>query len=330
MNSSFRSRAASLAPLLLSAFGAAMLPAPVSAADPVPLSLNFAAEIAGQPFACGQRYANLGRTDAEIAFADFRLFVSEVALLAADGRRVPMTLDDDGRWQDGQVALLDFEDATDRCDNGTPPTNAQVSGSLPAGDYTGVEFVIGVPFDSNHGDPTLAASPLNLTSMFWNWRGGYRFLKIDMVAAEAGADADAGHGGAGHGDAMGDGHGAAAGGGHAGGHGNASAGAWMLHLGSTGCESPSRTSAPSQACAQPNRVTVTFNDFDAGQDVIVIDPAALLADSDLGSNAPDTSPGCMSFPGDPDCASVLPKAGLAYGDMAGGEQQLATVRRDAQ
>ena len=69
MNSSFRSRAASLAPLLLSAFGAAMLPAPVSAADPVPLSLNFAAEIAGQPFACGQRYANLGRTDAEIARA---------------------------------------------------------------------------------------------------------------------------------------------------------------------------------------------------------------------------------------------------------------------
>jgi len=333
-------RAALLAPLVLSAFAlpAALSPAHAQVTDGTaaditgdePVSLRFAVEIGGEPFACGQSYTGIGRTEGAVAVTDFRLFVSELALIGADGQRVPVALDDDGRWQDGQVALLDFENGRDRCDNGTGPVNAQVSAQAPAGDYTGVEFVIGVPFDSNHGDPTLAGSPLNLTSMFWNWRGGYRFLKVDMVpvggmAAHGEAPA---HGEAvAHGGAMAEGKGTGHGGKMS--HGAAPAGAWMLHLGSTGCTSTSRTSAPPEPCAQPNRVTVEFDAFDAASDLLVIDPAALLADSDLGTNTPDTSPGCMSFPGDADCAGVLPRAGLAYGDLPGGEQQLVTVRSGA-
>ena len=329
MNPSSLCRAASLAPVALSAIAAVLLSAHAGAddrTDTTALSLTFAAEVGGRPFACGRQYANVGLTDGDIAFADFRLFISEVALVDAAGRRVPVRLADDGRWQDGQVALLDFEDGTDRCDNGTPPVNSRVSGRAPAGDYTGIEFVIGVPFESNHGDPTLAGSPLNLTSMFWNWRGGYRFMKLDMMpvgetalagtamSSEEGAAME--HGSTTHGSGHGSGHGAAA-------------GAWMLHLGSTGCRSASRTTAPDAPCAQPNRVMVSFDDFDADTDLIVIDPAAVLVDSDLQRNAPDTSPGCMSFPGDADCASVLPRIGLAYGDVVGDRQQLMTVRRDA-
>ena len=34
---------------------------------------------------------------------------------------------------------------------------------------------MGVPFESNHRDSTIAPSPLNITAMFWNWQGGYKF-----------------------------------------------------------------------------------------------------------------------------------------------------------
>ncbi|NJR31975.1 MAG: hypothetical protein HC778_02740, partial [Chamaesiphon sp. CSU_1_12] len=32
---------------------------------------------------------------------------------------------------------------------------------------------------------TLAASPLNLTSLWWNWQGGYKFLRLDLAKVSA-------------------------------------------------------------------------------------------------------------------------------------------------
>jgi hypothetical protein len=57
-----------------------------------------------------------------------------------------------------------------------------VKGSVPPGYYTGLAFKLGLPFDLDHGDATIAASPLNFTAMFWVWASGYRFLKIDLAA----------------------------------------------------------------------------------------------------------------------------------------------------
>ncbi|PJN92728.1 metallo-mystery pair system four-Cys motif protein, partial [Amaricoccus sp. HAR-UPW-R2A-40] len=51
----------------------------------------------------------------------------------------------------------------------------------------GLAFEIGVPFDLNHGDPTLAPAPLDLTAMFWTWRGGYKFLKFEVAPEGAAA-----------------------------------------------------------------------------------------------------------------------------------------------
>jgi uncharacterized repeat protein (TIGR04052 family) len=45
-----------------------------------------------------------------------------------------------------------------------------------------VRFTLGVPFERNHVDATSAPSPLNLTAMFWGWRGGYKFLRVDSFA----------------------------------------------------------------------------------------------------------------------------------------------------
>lgn len=273
------------------------------------VTLSFAGEFAGNPFSCGRAYDGIGRNGSTVDVVDYRLYVSNVRLLTENGDEVPVTLDQDGVWQAGGVALLDFEDGAGSCVNGTAPTNAMVRGTVPAGDYRGLAFDVGVPFAQNHVDPTLEASPMNLTALFWNWQGGYRFVKVDLATAGQPMDvaqtAD---------DHAGDGA------------GSDEARGWSLHLGSTGCASPSRTTAPEDPCAAPNRVPVRFEAFDPAVNVVVVDPARVLVEADVEVNAPDTSPGCMSFPDDADCLTVMTRLGLAYGDVPAGEQTLVSMR----
>jgi hypothetical protein len=87
-----------------------------------PVTINFAAEIGGQPFACDATYPGLGSTGTEVKGTDFRLYVSDVAMVAADGSRAPVALDESD-WQHAGVALLDFEDGRVACANGTAPMN---------------------------------------------------------------------------------------------------------------------------------------------------------------------------------------------------------------
>jgi uncharacterized repeat protein (TIGR04052 family) len=271
------------------------------------VEIPFAAEIAGAPFSCTATYPGLGSGGTEVQLLDFRLFVSAANLIAADGTRVPVAFDQDGAWQVENVALLDFEDGTGSCANGTPQVNATLRGTVPEGDYRGLEFEVGVPFALNHGDPTTALSPLNLTAMFWNWRGGYKFAKIEFspVGASGMTMAAEGH---------------AEGGGHGG------AGGWFLHLGSTMCDAPDATTPPSEPCANPNRVVVALPDFVPGQSTVVIDPAPVVAGADLTQNTPETSAGCMSFPNDPDCDTVLPRLGLAFNSFPAETQLLVSAR----
>ncbi len=142
------------------------------------VTLNFAAFVNGQPFECGVSYT-LGSAATPVSITDIKFYVSEVFLVDADGNETAVTLANDGKWQNGVVALLDFEDASTGCDNGTTDTNSQVVGTVAQGEYVGVKFSLGVPFDQNHQDAAVAEAPLNLTSMFWNWQGGYKFLRID-------------------------------------------------------------------------------------------------------------------------------------------------------
>ena len=269
------------------------------------VSIPFAAEIGGKPFSCAETFAGLGSTGAEAQAVDFRLFVSEAALVKADGSLQPIALEQDGQWQLDGLALLDFEDASGACANGTAGLNTALRGTVPDGEYTGLTFTIGVPFAQNHGDPTVSAAPLNTTAMFWNWQGGYKFVRIDLVptammgmTAEAGAEA-----GGGHGMAKG----------------------WFLHLGSTMCDAASKTEAP-KSCANENRMAIRLDGFDPAANTVVIDPAPVLAEADLTVNAPETSPGCMSFPKDADCMTVMGKLGLPYMDVPAGTQSLVSMR----
>ena len=278
----------------------ALLPACSTPQSSVPgsgrqdVTLRFEAQINGQPFRCGERYSQVGSKAATITPTDFRFYISGIELLDQNGKAVPLALEQDGRWQLGNIALLDFEDGSGPCRNGSTALNTTVRGSIAAGTYSGLRFTLGVPFEHNHADPTAAPAPLNNTAMFWNWRGGYKFLKVDMASTGA----------SGHGGAPG----------------------YSIHLGSTACSSASPTVAPT-VCANPNRVTVQFDQFDASRNTVVADIGRVLSSSDVSTNAPGTSPGCMSFPKDADCPPIMGALGLAYdGQMAPGPQKLFSVR----
>jgi len=293
------------AALLAACTGAPTLSTQAAGLAPTqPVSVRFAAQVGGQPFACGQSYSAVGSSRSTITPSDYRFYVSEVALVDDAGRAVPVTLAQDGIWQIDNIALLDFENGTGPCRNGTSGMNTEVRGSVPAGRYVGLRFTLGVPFARNHGDPTVAPSPLNLTAMFWNWQGGYKFIKFDTASSGRPATTAAP-------DPQGG--------------GNASG--FSVHLGSTMCAAPSRTEAPKAECANPNRVAVVFERFDASKQTVVADIGAVLAGANVDVNAPNTSPGCMSFPGDADCPPVMAALGLAYGGVpAPGPQRFFSVR----
>lgn len=287
---------------LIGALAACSTTPPGGALGQQAVQLRFAAEVNGQPFACGQQYPAVGTTRSTITPADFRYYVSEVQLLTADGQAVPLQLEQDGVWQLENIALLDFEDGTGPCRNGTAGLNTTVRGQVPAGAYTGVRFTLGIPFERNHGDPTVSPAPLNSTAMFWNWQGGYKFLKFDTSTSGAAAETPAAASPQG------------------------AVTRYSVHLGSTVCAAASRTTAPS-ACQNPNRITVAFDRFDLTKHTIVADIGRVLAAANVAVNAPETSPGCMSFPGDADCPPVMNALGLAYdGRPAAGAQQLFGLR----
>lgn len=258
-----------------------------------PVTINFVAEIGGKPFSCSETYSGLGKPEASVRGIDYRMFVHSPALVRADGSLQPIKLDQDGKWQLDNLALLDFEDGSSGCNAaGNGELNTSLRGSVPDGDYKGLTFEVGVPFEMNHVDPTLASAPINTTAMFWNWQNGFRFVRIDLVPTDRAEDGPKG---------------------------------WFLHLGSTQCAGESKTEPPS-SCKNPNHMKVAFDGFDPRTNVVVIDPAPVVAEADLRVNATETSPGCMSFPGDADCNTVMPRLGFAYGDMAAGEQLLLKAR----
>ena len=138
----------------------------------VPLSIKFVAEYAGTPASCAD--------DTPVRMSDLRFYVSGFRFRDAAGAWQRITLDDDDRWQQPDLALVDLEDGTGSCMNGTADTNDRVTGSVPAGGMRGLEFTLGVPFERNHGDPLRAAPPLGDPAMHWHWRGGYKFLRAGV------------------------------------------------------------------------------------------------------------------------------------------------------
>ena len=259
------------------------------ASETQPITIRFAAKVGSQPFSCGSTY-RLGKPATDQTLSDFRFYASEVALIDANGKSVPVTLEQDGKWQYQNVALLDFENKTGACVNGTTEMRDRIVGSVPKGKYIGLKFALGVPSSLNHEDSALAPSPLNLTGLWWIWQFGYKFARIDLQSpAMAQMDRKLKHEE----------------------HSSEASSGFLIHLGSTGCQAGTASEKPT-ACSQPNRATVVLTRFDAAKNVVVADLARLVATSNLNQNQPKTAPGCMSESNDQDCMGIMTKLGLSF------------------
>ncbi|NEO98779.1 MAG: metallo-mystery pair system four-Cys motif protein [Symploca sp. SIO2E9] len=284
------------------------------------VSIQFQAMVGDEPFTCGSSYSGLGIAESTVTPTDFRFYVSNIGLIDANGMVVPLELEQDGKWQYQNVALLDFEDRSKSCANGTTETRTQVTGTVPAGDYTGITFMLGVPFALNHNDATLAPSPLNLTSMWWNWQGGYKFVRIDLENQKMAASAGVRQQGNSHNqhgsDHKGEGHQRHNNQGHT---QQVTVQGFLIHLGSTGCQIEGDRQQPT-LCKNPNRSALVFSEFNLAENVIVADLAALVSESNLEMNAPDTPLGCMSALNDSDCTAIINNFGLPYQGKPSKEQ----------
>ena len=289
MLSKFSGRTASAAILALSLGACATSAGPIGGDKPI--TISFDARVGDKPARCGETYAGVGTSKAAIFLQDFRIYVSNVRLVTADGAEVPFALTPDNQWQSDKVALLDFENATGNC-NGNAAMNSAVRGTAPAGNYTGVAFEIGVPYEVNHKDPTLASAPLNYSGLTWPWRIGYKFTTIDLDTANKPATAA-------QAPAMQ-------------GMGGMAASGFSIHLGSTECGAGSPTTPPTAPCTNPNRPTYRLEGFDLTRQKVVLDLAALLAGTDVTVNAPGSASGCMAFVADDDCIAIMERFGLAF------------------
>lgn len=246
---------------------------PTPAAGDVSIAVNFEAWVGDDAFSCGDSYSGLGTTSSTFEPADLRMYVYDVQLINQAGENVPVTLTQDGKWQLNNLALLDFEDASGRCESGTAELNTSLRGTVQDVGYQGILFVLGVPFELNHADASTAASPLNVTSMFWSWNSGYKFLQLDGFST-------------GQNNGL------------------------SVHLGSTECQK--NDAGTVTGCNNPNRVEVKLTGFDPLTDPIVVDLAALFSNVDLDVNTSGTASLCMSAPNDPECAALFANLGLPF------------------
>jgi uncharacterized repeat protein (TIGR04052 family) len=251
------------------------------------VTIEFAGKVGVDDFVCGNTYDNLGANDNSLKLTDFRFYVQDVEVQSTDGTWAPVALTQN-KFQVDDVALLDFEDGCGGL--GTPDLNDVVSGTVPEGEYVGVSFKMGVPVDLNHADASTAAGPLGVTSMFWSWRGGYKFLRIDSGNIKDEPTI------------------------------------WRMHLGSTGCGmTDDPTTPPEQPCTNGNRVDVNLEAFDPDSDVVVADVAALVDGAPLNENAEGTPAGCMAAPDDSDCGPIFDNLGLSFNGSEPGVQQFFSI-----
>ncbi|MBE9047862.1 metallo-mystery pair system four-Cys motif protein [Pleurocapsales cyanobacterium LEGE 10410] len=317
--------------------------------DTKEIAIDFEAWVGNREFTCGESYDAVGAGESTVTPTDFRFYVSDVALIDEDGNAIPLELEQDGKWQYQNVALLDFEDGTSACDNGTAEMRTMVVGTIPEGDYQSLQFTLGVPEQLNHKDAAIAPSPLNLTSMWWNWQGGYKFLRVDLETEQAIANVGSSHSQANHSQNE---------------HGNIHAGqtshgdsqttsqsrqpsifvggedtnrptseahsshqggsnSYLIHLGSTGCKDSAQSNL--FGCSNPNRAEIVLEDFNPEDDVVIADLAELLYQTDLTTNQANTPSGCMSSPKDSDCSTIMQNLGLSFSGIEAEPQLLFWV-----
>lgn len=172
-------------------------------------------QVDGQEVACGSDVMLFGKS---WQLAQFGMFISKVKL---DGKPVKLQTN---HWQSQQIALFMQSGDCSQASNHI----LQFAGDV--NDFLTLSFEMAVPFALNHQNPLRQASPLNLSSMFWTWQTGHKFLRVDL-------------------------------------HNKSDN--FSFHLGSIGCESASKVRSPSAECAKPNRFSFTLQKQDSGNRLVL-------------------------------------------------------------
>ncbi|GAA6614795.1 MbnP family copper-binding protein [Scytonema sp. NUACC26] len=281
----------------------------VNAAQTQDIAIKFIGQVGNQPFRCGSNY-NLGKPATTVTPLDFRFYISEITLIDDNNKAIPLSLTQDGKWQYQNVALIDFENKTGACANGTVETRDLVVGTIPQGKYKAIKFTLGLPDNLNHEDSTLAPSPLNLTSLWWNWQFGYKFARIDFAFSAKTQSTSKNQTQTNqhkHGEKE-------------------QSNSFLIHLGSTGCQAETSSQKPITKCSNPNTSSIILTNFDPSKNKIVVDLAKLVTNTNLSQNQPNTPPGCMSEPNDKDCTEIMANFGIPFGGQSSVKQTLFSVK----
>ena len=270
---------------LLAACPTPEAPAPVDTApeDTDPgvknVEIQFEAVFGNETFDCGSEYRYIGLTsDANVRPSDFRMFIQDMRFKENGiDNYVEVMLDEGSDFQDGSVALLDFESGDRQCEGGSVALNTTVTGTVLDLDYESVAFTIGVPFNRNHvPDPSTAPPPLNTTSMWRDQLQGYYFMKLEMAT-------------------------------------NGDPDTFPVYINSKGCQV---SQGQVSECYMENRNVIELAGFDPETQVIKLDLYELLSKSRVSTNAEtesgiQTPSGCQSDPIDPDCQDLFVSYGLS-------------------
>ncbi|MCB9235992.1 MAG: hypothetical protein H6581_30375 [Bacteroidia bacterium] len=133
--------------------------------DPEPeygsVTFNLTAKVAGQDIAMNQSFND--QAGGRMKFDQFKFYLSRLELIQEDNSGYPLQL----------VDLLDFSSA---------PSYSVTFHNIPAGNYKGLRFGLGLDDSLNALDPSTFGSshPLSsLTNMYWSWSSKYIFVKLD-------------------------------------------------------------------------------------------------------------------------------------------------------
>lgn len=248
------------------------------------VSISFAAVAGSSPVRCGSTITGLGTGGVSALLADLRFYLTDIQLVNDQGVAVPVTLTTNN-WQQtstsGHVALIDLEDGSGACStDGTPETNAVVTGTVPAGHYVKLKATVGVPEKLSHSDVMAATAPLDIMAMGWSWQAGRKFMKLELNPV----------GGVTTTPASGT---------------PTTVSTYSLHLASTNCSGPGDGT---DTCAKKNLAQFTL-DFNPSTQQVVLDVAELFKTTNLSVNHNDAV-GCMSATSDLDCPPLFAQLGL--------------------
>jgi hypothetical protein len=181
-----------LAPLIAASVATLNINAGAQTAKNANLELKVNLRVGDMPLEIGKMYKTASGVEYSVDLLNF--YASSVALVKPDGSLLNLPgvsltkFGAEGMNHSGSSAMT--SSAAPKMMAGGQLNKAMntqgatfFKASVPAGEYRGVRFEIGVPENLNHRDASTVQLPLGLESgMFWAWNPGYIFFRFEGKA----------------------------------------------------------------------------------------------------------------------------------------------------